>query len=54
MASLADIRKGEPIIDMFYTKKDNDKHVYITRWLLDGKPRFVSVDDYVPASAGGD
>lgn len=37
---------------MFYTKVDNDKHIYITRWLLDGKPRFVSVDDYVPGYEG--
>ena len=31
-------------------KTDNYKHVYVTRWMVDGKPRFVAVDDYVPGS----
>lgn len=49
---MAAIRNGEIIKDMLYTKTDNSKHVYVVRWLIDGKPRFVSVDDYVPGKNG--
>lgn len=35
---------------MFMTKTDNEKNVYVTRWLLDGKPRMIAVDDWVPGS----
>lgn len=35
---------------MFVTKTDNSKHVYVTRWLMDGKPRFVAVDEWIPGS----
>lgn len=49
-ASLIGIRKGEVLRNAFITQKDNDKHVYVTRWLIDGKPRFVAVDDWVPGS----
>lgn len=52
MICLTNIRQGEQIKKAFITKTDNDKHVYITRWLLDGKPRFVAVDDWVPGSNG--
>jgi len=48
LASLANIRKGEPIRNIFETKTDNDKHVFVTRWLLDGKPRYVAVDQWIP------
>jgi hypothetical protein len=35
---------------MFETKEDNDEHVYVARWLLDGKVRMVATDDWVPGS----
>jgi len=35
---------------MFITKTDNDAHVYVTRWLIDGKPRYVAVDEWIPAT----
>jgi hypothetical protein len=37
---------------MFYTKKDNNNHIYATRWFIDGKTIFVTVDDFVPGSNG--
>jgi hypothetical protein len=49
-ASLVNIRGGEIIKDLFETKVDNQKHVYVTRWLINGKPRFVAVDEWVPGS----
>ncbi len=52
IASLAEIRKGQIIKDAFVTKKDNSKHVYITRWNLEGKTQFVSVDDKIPGNKG--
>ena len=47
-ASLVNIRGGEIIKNLFETKTDNDKHVYVTRWLINGKPRYVAVDEWVP------
>ena len=35
---------------MFVDLNDNPKHVYTTSWLINGKPRFVAVDDWVPGS----
>jgi len=32
------------------TKQDNEAHIYVTRWLIDGKPRFVAVDEWIPGS----
>ncbi len=29
-------------------KGDNANHVYITRWYIGGKPRFVAVDEWIP------
>lgn len=29
-------------------KQDNPNHVYVSRWLIDGKPRYVAVDDWIP------
>nr|BCU92808.1 cysteine protease 2 [Cryptocaryon irritans] len=45
-ASLANIRNGQIIKDIFMTKGENKKHIYTTRWLINGKPRYVSVDDW--------
>ena len=28
--------------------EDNANHVYVTRWLIDGKPRIVAVDEWIP------
>lgn len=39
--------------NFFFFKNDNLKHVYVTRWLLNGKPRFVAIDDWVPGSGSG-
>jgi len=50
---MANIRNGEPIRNVFVTKQDNDAHVYVTRWLIDGKPRFVAVDDWIPGRKSG-
>ena len=50
LASLANVRNGELIRDAFMSVEDNDNHVYVTRWLIDGKPRIVAVDDWVPGS----
>lgn len=54
-ASLANIRNGELIKSFFvelpdYKNKVNlpKNNVYVTRWLINGKPRYVSVDDWVP------
>lgn len=30
--------------------EDNANHVYVSRWLIDGKPRIVAVDDWIPGS----
>lgn len=49
-ASLANIRNGTMIKDIFITKEDNQKHVYITRWFILGKIRYVAVDDWVPTN----
>jgi len=35
---------------MFETKVDNANHIYVLRWVLDGKVRMVSTDDWVPGS----
>lgn len=50
LASLANIRDGKPIVDLFETKEDNEEHVYVGRWVLDGKVRMVATDDWVPGS----
>lgn len=47
-ASLANIRDGELIKDVFETKEDNEDHIYITRWMINGKPRFVAIDEWIP------
>ena len=39
--------------EAFNTPQDNANHVYVTRWLINGKPRFVAVDDWVPGDANG-
>jgi hypothetical protein len=46
------INNGKFIRDMFYTKTDNANHIFATRWVIDGKMRFVTVDDYEPAKDG--
>jgi len=33
---------------MFYTKSDNSGHNYVLRWMIDGKIRYVSTDDWIP------
>ena len=48
IASLANVRNGELIRNVFMSLEDNKNHVYVTRWLMDGKPRLVAVDDWVP------
>ena len=50
LASLANVRNGDIIRDVFMSLEDNANHVYVSRWLIDGKPRIVSVDDWVPGS----
>ena len=50
-AGLANVANGDFIKDAFKTQTDNDNHVYVTRWLINGKPRFVAVDDWVPGSS---
>lgn len=50
MGSLANIRYGEPITDTFQTKSDNTNRIYVVRWFIDGKYRYVSTDDWVPGS----
>jgi hypothetical protein len=49
-ASLANIRGGEPIRNAFETKTPNAKNVYVTRWFIDGRPRYVAVDEWIPGS----
>lgn len=49
---MAAIDNGKFIHDMFYTKHDNEKHIFATRWIIDGKIRFVSVDMYEPGKDG--
>lgn len=52
LISLTTIRNGQIIKDAFITKKDNSRNVYIVRWLIDGKPRMVAVDDWIPGTDG--
>jgi len=44
IASLANIRNGALIHDIFETKEPNSKNVYVTRFMVNGKPRYVAVD----------
>jgi calpain-15 len=48
LASLANIRNGEVIKNAFVTKQDNAKHIYTTKWFIDGAVREVSVDEWIP------
>lgn len=50
LAGLANIRNGELISNMFYTKNDNANHIYATRWIINGKPIFVTIDDFEPGT----
>jgi GH43 family beta-xylosidase len=52
LASMAAINNGKFIRDMFYTKKDNANHIFATRWVIDGKIRFVTIDDFEPGANG--
>ena len=53
LAALANVANGDFVKEAFNTKVDNANHVYVTRWLIQGKPRFVAVDDWVPGGAQG-
>jgi len=53
IASLANIRNGELIKNIFETPVDNPNHIYVTRFMLNGKPRFVAVDEWVPGNRYG-
>lgn len=48
LASLQNIYDGEYIKKIFKTQTDNENHVYVTLWMIAGKPRLVAVDDWVP------
>lgn len=33
---------------MFMTKANDPNHIYVTRWFIDGRPVYVSVNDWLP------
>lgn len=52
MASLAYLDNGYYIRNMFMTKPNDPNHIYVTRWFIDGRPVYVSVDDFLPGKNG--
>lgn len=52
LASLASINDGELIRKEFMTKPNEPNHIYISRWFFDGRPIYVSVNDYLPGKNG--
>lgn len=52
LAALASLTTNDNfnfIKNAFITQQDNANHVYVTRWMIAGKTRYVAVDDWVPA-----